>query len=181
MSETTAVGPLSKSVDALRTTFADSARFRTWVGAADQAEALERVHRFAIPPPRIGSEHSIDELRAARPYAAVWTSPEDGAFGMDHSSSGDSFQYQHAGQLAARLVWDVPAEIADNPAEIFVRFNNELGVILTEMGDLAADGSGTHLAFSSVRTTEGPARVHPKLVPRLGDFVEVDLLFLWRT
>jgi hypothetical protein len=173
---TAAAGSISLAVDYLRTTLADSAAFRTWAGAANQAAALARIYYESLPPPANGNEHTLAELAAYRPYALVWVSPEDG-FRKRHISQAASFGYAQSGTMLFRMLQTVDPAIANDPAEISRRFINTIGTIFDEFEDLC--GLAGYLAIESMEIDFGPYRGDPDEKTTQGDYIGIDINVSW--
>lgn len=170
---TAPAGILMLPQEYLRVTLADSATFRTWVGAATQAAALAKIHHEALPP-GAGPEHTLAELQAARPCVIVWTRPEDG-FTRIMDAVNPPNQYSQVGSLMARFLDDVTA--SQGEAEIAIQFKNRLGVVLDEMGELA--GLPGYLNIIRMSLVLGPWRTPPGEALRQGEYIGADVRFDW--
>ena len=175
---TTPVGCISLAENHLKTMLADSTEFRTWVEAIDQASALDDIYIEALPAPADKRVHTLVELTALRPYAIIWTDPEDG-FSMSHVATSSTFDFSEAGVLMMRFIDDVLPSIETDPAEIALRFKNHIGLILDDFKSLA--GLGTYLAIDRVGIDLGPYRSDEDDQGTQGDYVGVDLRVEWRS
>jgi len=122
----------------LRLMPADSATFRTWVGAADQAEALARVYvnREASP---------------VRPFAvAAWATN----WGREATSGGGRNYFEQVGDLMLMFEDDIAAGLDE--ADAYYTFTNTVGAILAEIEALA--GQAGYLNIVSIAVENGPAR-----------------------
>ena len=72
-------GSLGLAMSKLRLALADSAAFKTWSGAADQAAALLKIHLHTLPLPAAGGEHTTSELGGFRNYAHIHAPPGEDA------------------------------------------------------------------------------------------------------
>jgi len=162
-------GSISKAVDNLRVTLADSTTFRTWVGAVDQATALVKINYESLPPPADKNEHTLAELTAYRPYALLWTSPENG-FRLSHFDN-------ESGVMMLRFVQTVEIIIADDAAEIARRFLNTLGAIFDEI--MALNRVGGYLATEAIELESGPFRADADEAAAQGDYIFADAKLTW--
>ena len=170
---TAPLGSIALAQEYLRTTLADCTSFRTWVGAVNQAQALARIHHEALPPPITGSEHTLEELRAYRPCALIWTDVDNG-FARRVVSVDSSID---SGSLGLRLAQDVGEEISHLHAEVYQRFINSVGQIVDELVGLA--GLAGYLAMTSLELKSGPFRSHPDEYETVGDIQFCDLRITW--
>ena len=129
---TAAAGSISLAVDNLRVTLADSAAFRTWSGTSTQAAALARIYYESLPPPTDKNEHTLVELTALRPYAAVWTDEFDGfTYRQDAALSTP----KESGTMLIKFEQTVDPTIVNDYPEISRRFINAIGTIIEEVMD----------------------------------------------
>ena len=173
---TAPLGSMSLAQEYLRITLADCAAFRTLVGATGgtaQAQALARIHHDALPPPRIGSEHSLAELELYRPCALLWQSQNSG-FGRKVVANQTSIDH---GVLMIRIAADVDKEISENHQEVYIRFQNAISQILDELVFLA--GQAGYLAITAIDVESGPYRTHPDEYETTGDCQFCDLRITW--
>lgn len=172
-------GPLSVPLQLLRELVAASPSWRVWVGAADAASALERVHLVGPPPPELGGEYDVEELRDLRPMAVVdlWTPPDQ--FGGEPwlAERNATFAYLHGGKLTLDFVADVPAELAADFAQAKLWYLNKIGAVLAEMRDLA--GTGDYLSLRRLSLYAGPVRTDTEKVATQGDFWRSQFLWEW--
>lgn len=175
MVTTTPLGAISLAQDYLRKTLADCATWRTWVGAIDQAQSLNRVHLVGIAPPS-GDIYTRSELERKRPFAIVAMSPE-GGFSARHIAGGGVREYGQSGAISIQIVDDVQREIAENFAEIDIRFNNNVGQIIDEMKVLS--GQAGYLAIDTLEVESGPFRSHEDEESGVGDLIAIDLRVTW--
>ena len=175
---TAAANNLMLSTSYLRAALADSATFRTWVGAGGanvQAQALARIHYTDLPEPDDGGEHTLEQLQKLRPYCIVWS--DDDGYSAEATAGGARPYYTDAGSVVAQFVQDVPDELAAASQEILVRFCNTIGAIIDELKVLA--GSAGYLAWHRVSKSKEPARSHPSEHAAIGDIVFCELVFEW--
>lgn len=172
---TAPVGSMAKAQDLLRKTLADCPTFQTWCGAADAATAEARIFDEGIPHPHFGDSHSPDDLVARRPFAILYTEPEEGFVATALAADNGNY-FAGSGRLRAELEQDVPTEIAHDKGEADRRFKNIVGQIIDELCERS--GWSGFLAFHRV-SFSGPGRVEPDERPGLGDGIGCELAFEW--
>jgi hypothetical protein len=149
--------------DNLRRTLADCARFRTWAKASNQAQALARIYIDDLPePPDDRDSYTSEEIIALRPFAIIQTAMRAG-YSRGRLATGT---YGEAGQLSIVFEENVDKSLARNTALLERRFKNHLGVIQTQMLELAY--SATYLAIDLI-TFHGPMRCMKDDIPGEGD------------
>lgn len=156
----------------LRQAIADSATFRTWVGATSQAQALERIYYDKVPDPADGEEHTLEEGKALRPCVIVWHVTSDSPSVASNGSTNT------AQTLQAHFEWQVPDEIRDDSSEVAIRLDNTIDAIRAEMRQ-AKDQNG-HLYFENDAIAEPYKRSDPDDIPTYGDYATEDITFSWR-
>lgn len=166
-------GAISVSVDNLRTMLADSATFRTWVGATTQAQALARIYYEALPPPANRNEYTLVEAVALRPFAQIWSAPHAG-FTMRPDAAGA--KSAESGSLSIQFEQTVDSSITNAPDEISRRFANVIGKIMAEL-DAVREVAG-YLCFTSM-TFSGVGRGSMDARSAQGDFVVATLDVEW--
>ena len=177
---TAAVGCVSLAQEHGKKTLADCPSFRSWCGADNQADALGHIFDECLPKPASGGVHTIEELQRYRPCAIFFTATTEGLIKTGRSSIGDgSFGFSEQGALHVLLMADVPPKIADDPAELDVRFKNLIGQIMDDLSDLA--GKGGYLACRRIIFAEGPMRSLEEDIPTLGDYQVAELRLEWTT
>jgi hypothetical protein len=159
---TTPAGCISLTQDRLRHTLASCAKFRTFCGAADYAEALEHIHHDMLPAPANGEVYTLTEIGSYRPYAIVSTALRS-AFGKTADAMSDHYEFAESGRLWLYLVREVPAE-EDNPE---LDFKNHIGQIIDELCDYA--GQAGYLALERITLMHGPVRGHHDFNPTEGE------------
>ena len=167
------LGELSKAQDNLRTQLADSSEFRTLVGAANQAQALDDIYQDVLPDPADGVEYTQAELIALRPYALIGMSDEDG-FSFEHVSTGTSYDFTPRSTLELWIVRDLPSGEDGTTADLTWR--NIVLTIMEEIADLA--GQAGYLAFTGIDLI-ALHRNHPDLEPTQGDNQLAMLRVVW--
>lgn len=159
-------GELSAAIENLRQSVAGSAAFQSLVGAADSAEALQRVHVTALPRPTQGGKFSREELEDLRPYALIYFDENSGVtFEKDAAGESDEFGTRH-GRMHLELARDVPAELANDLSAAELDWIRVVDAIIEDLMDLS--GVAGHLSFNRL-LTEGPGRNHPNRIPTEGD------------
>lgn len=160
---------------------ADSATFRTLVGAADQAAALTHIYRERLPDPAHGDTHTREELEALRPYAVVELVP--GQSVLEHeATSGGSFDFGGRGQVRVTIERDVPAAYidADDQVDLDAAEADWEAVIDGILTDLTAlCGGADYLAARQITVAAGPYNWHPQYEPKEGRFQGVVLELSW--
>lgn len=176
----TAAGAVALAIDNLRNTLADSTEFRTMVGASGasaQAQARGRIHAFAIPPPA-SARWELAEMQAARPFALLYPPSDGGGYRAEYAAGGDGNYYSDSGRLIVELAENVPANVADDPAEVEWEWWIRIGKIIDEVLTLA--GGGGYLNIASIEVTDGPDRIAEADRETRGDAVGVELTVDWR-
>lgn len=175
LDSSTASGPVSLAQERARLTLADSTTFRTLVGAAGQAAALTCIYHDGLPPPANGSDHSLAELQGYRPFAIVWTHPDNGHV-LARDSGGLGGSHQERGVILIDFEWDVATALADDRQAIALQAHNAIGNIKKEM--LALAGEYPYLDIMEIRQA-GYYRTRAQDVPRFGDAVSYQLECHW--
>jgi hypothetical protein len=165
---------LSLAQEHLRLMVADSTAFRAWAAAASQAAALARIHHDVLPA-GAGTEHTLAELQAARPFAIVWTDPE-GGYEFSLASFDDGFSYRDAGRIWLLLEQDVPAADADDPAELHIKLRNLMGALIKDLCGMAGKAGYLNLTKGIVF---GPTRGDDEDIPGQGDYMQMALRVDW--
>ena len=173
-----AVGRLTLNEEYGRVTLADAAAFRTWCNADTQAKALARIHPDALPEPGAAREHTLAELRTARPYAILYTDPTPGGYvrTADAVDGDGTFHTRDSGRITVRFEQDVPDnKVHDMQAQMRVA-KNSIGQIIDDMVGLA--GRGPYLTIREYQVV-GPFRSPVEMKPTQGDFIWWELLLQW--
>jgi hypothetical protein len=174
-------GALSVPQAALRLMLADCAAARTWLGAADQAAALARIHYDGLPAPANGAEYTLEELTTYRPYAVIYTPDRRGlVYHLDAISTHSEFRRN--GAVCLRLYNSPDETDNDEPtSEANLKWKNTLGAILDGLADLAGTvgASGSYLAFDVMKLEEGPSWGHPKRAKTDGVYQWAEISFDW--
>jgi hypothetical protein len=159
-------GSISLAQRNIELSLADSAAFRTWCGAADQAAALTHIHLEGLPQPADGKKtYALSELRAYRPYAIVTTETKQG-YRIERDSFGDHADYKASGRLNVELRQDCPEPLGDEPSsEANLIFRNFCGALIEDLAALS--GKAGYLCFDRL-TAEGPYWPHKQLIPTEG-------------
>lgn len=158
-----AEGGISLAEENLARTLADCARFQSWAGATNRAQALKRIYFDSLPPPEADkAAHSRDSIEKLRPFALISTNLQNG-----YSRGRVGTQtYAEAGNLMIVFEEGVPDSLAADDAAAARKFKNTLGVIMDELLVLAYQA--TYLAIDQL-TLQGPVRCHPDDVEGQGD------------
>jgi hypothetical protein len=133
---------------------ADSATFRTWVGASTQAEALARLY-------------FNKETSPVRPFGDMgW----DGDWTREAIAGGErNYFEQTAGGLLLMFEEDIAAGLDE--ADAYFTFTNTVGAIIKEMEERA--GTAGYLDMVSIAVHSGPARPSEDEKQTLGDYYQV--------
>ena len=140
---------LTNPMTALRTLVANSASFRTLVGAADATAALAYIHRVGVDP------DANKSLAGLRPFALVaYHVPLD----LDDEAQfgGDGNTYVDKGKLGLWFQVDVASGDASDHEDAEISFLNTIGDIVAEMEALA--GRDEYLNITLLRGSDGPTR-----------------------
>ena len=169
MPTTSPAGPISLAESVLRTTLADCTHFRSWVGAANQAQALDRIYLDGLPPPANNADsHTLSELQALRPFAVIYTEEQRG-WRTRQNAAGTRHWFIHSGSLTVRFEQDSPSDALDDPGELDRRFRNTIGQIVSTEDDanpglLELAGTPGYLAITGIEAS-GPFRSDDDQVP----------------
>lgn len=166
-------GSISLAVDHLMVMLADSATFRTWVGAANQPAALARIYYEALPPPANRNEYTLAEAVALRPFAQIWSAPHAGFTKRPDAAGAKSAE---SGSLSIQFEQTVDSSITTDAAEISRRLANTIGKIMDEM-DAVREVAG-YLCFTAM-TFSGLGRGRMDERSGQGDFVVATLEVEW--
>ena len=167
-------GCISLACENLRKTLADAAAFRTWTGAANQSQALARIYRTALPPPSDNKNaYSLTELQTLRPHVIVWTE----RYGNNATAVSDCFEFSESGEFGLRFTQDVDPAIANDPAEIQLRWENSLGTIFDDMRALA--GTAGYLAITGFEWDGELTHTGKKDLPQKGDAIVAQVSMSW--
>lgn len=118
---------MSDLIDNFKLLFANSASFRTWVGAADQAAALLRVHYAAV---------GMDEVAAPRPYVllqALGGNMETEAVGLAAFNTTGTLHAQFVAQIADGVVGSDGEISVGNKQVILDSLHNDILAILSDI------------------------------------------------
>lgn len=167
---TTASGSITTAEELLKTTLSGLSTFQAWVGASDAAGAAKHIYLEALPPDELwGDVHTIDQLKARRPCAMIWTAETNGfTVTRDAAPAGRTC----SGNLVVRLEGDVLEAVRHDYAEVDRLFKNTVGGIVDQLA------ATTAMAISSI-TVSGPVRTSNDDLPTLGDAQMVELSIAW--
>jgi len=166
-------GPISLCEQNLRVTLADCAAFRTFAGAANQAQALARIHRIGLSKPADGASYTKSELTAYHPLAIVYLSPTRG---LARSRTAD--QVWADGGLAYVRLRRMAASVVKNQAttEELRTFDNEIGDIIEDLCELCGQASATpYFDFHRIGLEYGPVDGESEDLPGMGIWLEAEL------
>lgn len=166
----TPTGPIALSEDAIKTTLADCASFRTLVDADTRTKAASHIYADALPAP-IGAEYTPDELKLLRPCAMIWTVT---CRLMDNESEN-----REQGVAMIRLYVDTPKRIAHLTEWVGEEFRNVVGDILADFRDLRATSVNPYLSPGGSQGVVEMTRIHPDQYEGFGDCQWADIQVEW--
>lgn len=129
----------------LSTLLADTAEFRTWVGAIDAAAALLSIHRVAAEP-------ETDAVSFPYPYALIY--PEVPYMRESFSSGGQN----DFGTLVVEFRDAVPSGDQDSHEDAYDSIMNDIGAIESGIWTQMNTGAQDYLFMTSFSITERPKR-----------------------
>lgn len=184
----TPIGLLSTQLQLLRATLADCTQFRTWCGAATQAQALARIYYFDVPTPALTVDaHAASTWSTYRPFAVVDFWPGVANVFEHDAVNANSWSFRQSGALWLHLEenYDTENDLL-NPDEALLQFANSIGKILQRAstddasfkGLLDLFGSGGYLAAHHCEVSELYRADEDQRTAR-GDFLAVDLAIDW--
>jgi hypothetical protein len=151
----------------LRLTLADADAFRTWAGVANQAAALARIYRSALPAAadtRAG--YTLAELVALRPFAVVYWRNYRG----EHEASGSRHEFGDAGSFRVEFEQDIAAGDVGDHEETTIKFENAIGQIIGDMYGLA--GRNPYIGITGIDwDMEDTGIAHEDLAETQGNFI----------
>ncbi len=153
---TAATSRLSKPIDFLRDTIANSATFITWTGSANAAAAKLKVF--------VNEQGSPDEdlPLSAMPLAIVqWES-----FDRFFTSKGENNLFESDGSLSLRFYAGITDD--DNEESALYEFLNNVGAVIDEMGQLA--GTAGFLDITRKSMSSMPQRADVNGEQQLGKY-----------
>jgi hypothetical protein len=140
-------GVLSEAEDLLATTLADCTEFRTLVDEDEQPAVLANIYNDVLPEPA-GGTYTLAELQALRPYALLWTSPDNG-YRSRADSAGDGNDFVEGGEIILKLERAVTDGESVSQAQSDRDWNDIVGSIIRQMHDLA--GLSGYLNIVAIR------------------------------
>lgn len=123
--------------DRLIESLAQSAQFRTWVGAANTTEAKAHIHVEFLPPPADKDHYTSAEMDVLLPHAMIMDAGE-GAITFDRACQDVGQFYFASGRKMVMFCARVNLE-TDTYPEAVRKLKNVVGKILEEMNDLAGN------------------------------------------
>lgn len=185
MTLTAASGCISKAEDLLRTMLANCTTLKTWMGAADAADALERIYLAMMPPPQIHDEEAdhtfyLTELKERRPFCIVWTSDKS-PFRIDMVAAPNC--PSPSGTIEVLFEENVPDHLIDNYPEAYRLFFNTVGGILhsessASPGLVELNGTAGYLYFRTL-SVSSPTRSPEDVIATQGDAHQILLTVEW--
>jgi len=151
-------GPIVDAEVLLADTLAASSHFQTLVGAANAAEASERIFHDELPRPEGETDaDTLADFLDRLPFAVLWTNPEEG-FAATAAAGGAHHEFIDSGELVVEVWKRVADADLDDDAAAARAFKREVGLVLTDLMELA--GAAGYLAITRLRAA-GPWRTHP--------------------
>lgn len=144
-----AEGVISDAEQYLANSLAASARFQTWVDAADATEALGSIYFTTLPSPENGNKFDSDELAALFPCALIYTDEQIQGSVMRKTGS---LVYQGGGLVAFRLYEAIAADNDLTFSEMERRWKNTVGAIINDVA--AVSETADCLAATEIAVTE---------------------------
>jgi len=171
-------GGLAPPLAALVELLANSSTFQTLVGVANATAAKQSIHRQGLPKPADGRRHTREELEDYRPYAVVYTDPEDGYQAVADGVNSDGFAFWETGDLVLRIERDATDEDGDEPtSEDNENWHTTVGQIIDDLKGLA--GQGGYLAATAIRLINGISWNAPNTVHATGLFQSATIAVSW--
>ena len=165
-------GGISLAVEYFRDQLAACARFQTLCNVDTSELARARTWANNLPPPADDAGvFSRDELVSFRPFALVWSE----RYRRNRVGTGC---YAEGGTIHMQLEQSVPEALANDPQQLLRRFENDLGVIISELETLAYTAG--YLAYDTLEM-QGPWREDINAIPQQGDHVFAFLTLEWGT
>jgi hypothetical protein len=151
----TPTGILSEPLATLRALLAACPAFQAWVGAASEAEALDRIHLLVAP--------------AEGPYPLALIDFGDVARERQAITNAAKWKMRAGSDL---LLWLRSEASGDEPDATFT-FTNAVGAILEEMEARAGDYSKGYPGLTAIEMPVPPQRTEEEDRPSEGDVFEV--------
>lgn len=185
MTLTPAQGCISMAEERLRNMLAACATFQKWIGGG--IDPLDRIHLHELVKPRLDDEepdgnYSLAELQSMRPYALLFTSPQN-SFRISIVASPGS--PDPSGTLTL-LFWDnVESHLENDYPEAYRRFMNNIGSIIHSYEDnnpglveLLRRCEGNYLNWTDI-AVESYFRTGTDDQPTIGDAHCCELTIRW--
>lgn len=157
----TPTGVYSLPLYYLREGLANSAAFRTAVGAADAAAARALVFYVAAPGETAASYAVVD-------HGATW--------GAEEHAGGSRNEFVVDGEVWLTLILAVNAALSESDQDLTAY--NTIGAVVKEILDDA--GAADRLNVTGLRISP-PMRPEEKLKAQIGDFIQVDVTLTYRS
>lgn len=170
---TNPAGFISLAKDYLRDSLANCATWQSWVGASGTGAAdvaVARIYDEALPPSTSGNQHTLAELKAARPFALLTTESAGLSVTAAPVTTSDY------GVLTLIIYDNVPPDIERDDGEIAVRFENKLGAIMYELSQNRDTAS--YLALDNIELQHW-GRTPKNELAMYGDAVQAVLRVEW--
>lgn len=165
---------IDDSQELMRTTLANSQAFQSLVGAANATEALTRVYGDQLPKPAVGTEHTLAELVALRPYAIVFI-PSHHGWQIERDASGDSC-WNSSGIVHCIIQRSVPEVDKDDHAKVDKDFRLIGGDIVSDLVGMAEEMQ--RLAMHKI-SVSGPYRTKNTELKSIGDAQAYEFMVEW--
>ena len=174
---TSPTGNLGKIMHGLRLIIADTTAVRTWFGAANQAQALTKIHYLQLPAPANGERHTVAEQEAYRPFALIGLAEE--AYSSQAIDGVGPFTFQRPMSLVVMAEDDVDSGDVDNPTEAFLKFVNNWDALIAGIESLAGS-TADYPRFKMIEYgDEDLTRSHPREFNAIGDCFRARATVSW--
>jgi hypothetical protein len=160
----TPAGILSRPLNALRQAVALSTAFQTWVDAADDDEALDRVYVLAAP----------DDFPDC-PFAVV----DFGEFKRERMTVNPSRPFQQMDPSESLLYFRAEVDPADDVNDAAYNFCNNVGAVISDLEAYAGDVLNGFPFIIQIEMIAAPTRIRFEERATAGDFFECTLAIHW--
>lgn len=159
---------LTKAEDAIRTMLANSTAFRAFVGAADEAEALTKIHIDDFPRPAEDDEDTYTAAEWAAFFPCVLIEPPDSGEAVAFTLLANSgLQWDYSIDSAFQLRFEKYQETDDDDDVESRKFKNAVGDILDELTTMS--GTSGYYGFTRLAPLAKPYRGNYSHAQALGE------------
>jgi hypothetical protein len=182
MAEVTATGPVSLSLERLRTLLAASSSWQTWTATASASAAKAHVYLIA-PPEASGREgFTLAALQALRPYARIDIVRDGNAIDVQRHADSPPFTWTYGGTLVLTFEDDVAAGLIENLRDADITFLNRVGAVIDDMlalsGTTATGVDGGYLRLTAASLIRCD-RAREETETEQGEFHEAEIRISW--